>query len=255
MKYILAIGVLVKPYKCPKLRIFLDDRLLDDLHFNENILEKTVPRTTDYFSHGKPLDQNKKNLSIPERFFLYHIDEDVLSNGSSLKIDFYDCKSNYNNGFISRSDEYHLKCIFLAPQKYFFKNKDHFDAEFGLMLKENNFIHDENSEFANKKDSKYTKSGWPCPSVSVDDNLPFKDMVRRGENYTATYLIRKKFGIYQFEEDFDQVLLEHKETHSTAWNEIIKKYKENNVKVWPINSFFLSFSYVCRNNKYLHEDK
>ena len=220
MKYVLAIGLLVKPYRSPKMRLFLNDKFIDEVTLDE-IKEKEIS----YKVYGQFIESAIAHTSIPEKFYIYHIDENILKKENYLKVQFLDCSSNHTNGFITKSDQYLVHSLFFAPENLYFKSKENFEEQFNnKILKENNFICD------NDDDAFYNR---------------------------VTYKIIKKYGIYTFDIDLENIEPspgpEEAGQTSVKWNESVSKLDSK--KAWPVLNSFFAFCYHNKNNKYLHEDQ
>ena len=266
MKYLLAVGVWVKPYRSPQLRIWLGDQLIDEICLHDNIenVETFFRPAHFYQTHYTKNDQRK--VEIPKKFFMYELDEKDLLDAGLLKLQFLNCKSNYNNGFVSKSDEYRVECIFLAPKIFFFRDRRTFEQDFDdKILKPNNFIHDESDFFQSKSDldsgspKHFTMCGWPCPHKNLIDGSRYKDLIEdgytMGEDLTLIYKIVKNYGIAQFDMDFDDVEFDLPVIQNLQWESKVYEANKKGQGIWPINIRFLSFCYQIRNNKYVHENQ
>ena len=256
MKYVLAIGLLVKPYRSPKMRLFLNDKFIDEVTLDE-IKEKKIS----YKVYGQFIESAIAHTSIPEKFYIYHIDENILKKENYLKVQFLDCSSNHTNGFITKSDQYLVHSLFFAPENLYFKSKENFEEQFNnKILKENNFICDNDDDaFYNRVTKKVNMPGWPCPSVCEDTKLSFNDQTQyyEGKDKIMTYKIIKKYGIYTFDIDLENIEPspgpEEAGQTSVKWNEFVSKLDSK--KAWPVLNSFFAFCYHNKNNKYLHEDQ
>ena len=253
MKYVLAIGLLVKPYKAPNMQVFLNDTLIDDVILDKEIKEKQYQFELFYnqYAQGK----NTYVSSLPEKFLLYHIPENELRETNYIKLKFSNVLSNYNNGFMSKTDQYLIHSLFFAPQNLYFQNKENFINFDQGTLKENNFTWDnDDATFYNKKLKKVETPGWPSPSKceNTGESYPDQKTYYKGNNTETIYKTVKKYGIHQFELDIENVgqsLL----TQSDKWFNAVKDNEEQ--KIWPILNPFLCFCYRNKDNKYLHEDQ
>jgi len=258
MQYVLAIGILAKLYKSPTIRIFLNDTLVDEIKLEQDIGEKKM----DFALFHSQLDttKSKYTTSLPAKFFIYHIDDHNLSDENYLKLNVSDCLSNYTNGFMSKSDQYIFRKIWFAPRKFFFKSKENFIEDFqSRVLDENNFIWDNDSGgFYNKKTKVADMPGWPLPFICEKTKTKFHNDqdCYQGVDREMSYKIVKKYGIYQFEYDMEDIDVDPKAS-SSQWVQHIQKNEitQQKDKIWPIDNAFLCFCYHNRNNKYLHENQ
>ena len=252
MKYVLAIGLLVKPYKAPNMQVFLNDTLMDDIILDEEIKEKDYQFKLFYnqYSQGKSTYVS----SLPEKFFVYHIPENNLHETNYVKIKFNNVMSNYNNGFVSKTDQYLIHSLFFAPENLYFHNKENFISFDQGILKENNFTWDNDDHaFYNKKTRKVETPGWPSPSKCENTGEPYNNQkdYYKGNDSETVYKTVKKYGIHQFELDIENIGQSFM-TQSDKWFDAVKDKEDQ--KIWPILNPFLCFCYHNKDNKYLHED-
>ena len=255
MHYVLIIGLLVKVYKNPKLRISIDQKLIDEIRFNNDIKQQTVDFTKDLFFD--PVAESHRSTEImPTKFFVYGIEKDVLQEGSTLSLEFFDWQSNYNNGFMNVSDTYKLHSVFLAPSQFYFNNKSTF-GKFKKEILADEFIHDESGNFPKEKNKAHKWQGWPCPDILSNTSEDFEAYFNhtKGENCKVDIKIIEKGGIYQFNTDFHDDSSKLWIEQVSRWSKTVDDAYKNKKKIWPINNKFLSFCYHFRNNKYLHEDQ
>ena len=122
MQYVLAIGILAKIYKSPTIRIFLNDTLIDEINLDQNVVEKKI----DFKLFQYIADEKLFTTTLVEKFFIYHLDGNSLSDVNYLKLSISGCLSNNTNGFMSKSDQYMFRSIWFPPKKFFFKSKENF---------------------------------------------------------------------------------------------------------------------------------
>ena len=254
MHYVLIIGLEVKVYKNPRLRIYIDQNLIDEIHFNNDIKKQTVDYTKELF-FDSVTEPHRSSEIMPTKFYMYGIEKDVLHEGSTLSLDFFDWKSNYNNGFMNVSDTYKLHSVFLAPSQFYFNNKATF-GKFKKKILADEFIHDESGVFWKEKNQERKWQGWPCPDILSNTSEDFGSYFNytKGENCKVDIKIMEKTGMYQFYTDFHDDPSKLCVEQGSKWSKIVDHVYKNKKKIWPINNKFLSFCYNFRNNKYLHED-
>tara|TARA_X000000950_G_scaffold286077_1_gene393885 strand:+ start:2225 stop:2962 length:738 start_codon:yes stop_codon:yes gene_type:complete len=123
MKYILGISLTFEHFKGEtKIKIFCDNTLIDDI-----ILDKTI-KTEPAFSYYPDINQTSEFVSIqskmpvdlPEKIFLYEIDDAIL--GDKLSFEIEDENSNYTNGFMTRSNLLMFHQVFIMPKILLEKN-------------------------------------------------------------------------------------------------------------------------------------
>jgi|TARA_R110000822_G_scaffold5919_2_gene24930 hypothetical protein len=274
MKYVLALGIETILYKSPKIRISLDNRFIDEIHLEEDIKNRSVPANyRSYFNY--PGKTKPGPVTLPEKFYIYKLDDEIMSSESTLSLEFLNWKSNYTNGFMSRSDTYKLSHVFFAPEKFYFKSRENFELDFNEnFLLKHNFVYDDDRSFANdewlsvakntdktwnwakgRTSTSFIWGGWPAPQYMniLDKNLfqpgleslPMGFCYHRSDNCKIDFKIVKKHGFHQFESDFPD------DANKLAVLNEEWKAQIKGKKIWPINSHFLSFCYHNRNNKYL----
>jgi len=144
MKYVLGLLFEYKYYKNPaNIKIFSNNQLIDDIDLTEDIkiknmsgnmlLHKNSPLYHYYkkwigMALFKEDDWNmdKKEIQIPNKIFIYTLDETVLQN--SIKIEITNDNTNYSNGFMTKWSSFTFHDIFLIPTHYLdFKNYKAFE--------------------------------------------------------------------------------------------------------------------------------
>ena len=152
MKYALGLSFEFKYYKDPaNIKIFSNNQLIDDIDLTEDIKLKTItpdelckniPVYNDWYYPGwdtldeaynlVTTDSNVKDeiaagtghilsdfypyKKMPEKMFVYTLDETVLQN--SIKIEITNNNSNYTNGFMTKWSSFTFRYIFLVPTYY-----------------------------------------------------------------------------------------------------------------------------------------
>ena len=131
MKYILGFAILFKKYRgISTIRVFSDNILIDELLIEDEISivsdasKKKVMKDTSWresfgmttinrsiYTDGVDPDLTALLLQTPEKIFLYEIDE--LMMGNKIRFEMYDKNSNYNNGFMSKSNMVLFHMVFL----------------------------------------------------------------------------------------------------------------------------------------------
>jgi len=96
------------------IRVYADDRLVDELNLSDGIKLKTVLfgiAPVDRRAIG-PRDHPSIKI-VPEKLFLFEIDEKYLCN--SIRIEVKNNDNNYNNGFMTKFSYVRFHKIFLIP--------------------------------------------------------------------------------------------------------------------------------------------
>ena len=133
MKYALGLLFEFKYYKNPaNIKIFSNNQLIDDIDLTEDInstinlssatLCKTLPVYKNWYypcwEEDDILPKLNKNYlrKIPEKIFLYTLDETILQN--SIEIEITNNNTNYSNSFMTKWSSFTFKDIFLIPTYY-----------------------------------------------------------------------------------------------------------------------------------------
>ena len=115
MSYILGLLFNYHRYKRDVvIRVYADDRLVDELNLSDDIKLKTVPfgiAPVDRRAIG-PRDHPSIKI-LPEKLFLFEIDEKYLCN--SIRIEVKNNDNNYNNGFMTKFSYVKFHQLFLVP--------------------------------------------------------------------------------------------------------------------------------------------
>ena len=103
-------------------KIYADDRLVDELRLSENINYKTIiykaddcpfePKSLFNYNHYDSEDYNAV-LIIPEKLFLFEIEEKFLTRSIRIEVD--NSNSNYTNGFMTDWSYIEFYEFFLLP--------------------------------------------------------------------------------------------------------------------------------------------
>jgi hypothetical protein len=118
MKYVLILSFLYKRYKenNGQLSLNLNDRLIDNILLNEDIVLKDVL----YECNISGTAQSWRD-STPSKFYYYEIDgKDIIDdNVNKLKLDIENDFNNYTNGFMTESSYLSFVDIMFLPKKFF----------------------------------------------------------------------------------------------------------------------------------------
>ncbi len=116
MKYILGFGILFKKYKGKtNLRIFSDDRLIDEIVVDRDIKTKAQNNSwRQLFDLDLPEFWGDHTYHDPSKLFVYEIDDSIL--GDRINFQLHDENSNYTNGFLTKSNLMQFKSTFLIPK-------------------------------------------------------------------------------------------------------------------------------------------
>jgi len=115
MSYVLGLLFDYHRYKHDAvIRIYADDRLVDELKLSNDIKLKTIHfgiAPVDRRAIG-PRDHPSIKI-VPEKIFLYEVDEEYLCNCIRIEVENND--NNYNNGFMTEFSYVKFHKIFLMP--------------------------------------------------------------------------------------------------------------------------------------------
>ena len=153
MQYVLGVGFIVDKYKKnPRVRVFLDDQMIDEHELDENNVGKR-PLEVDRLNYKlvdwdddtwsmvqKVKEQSLKQVlhtckdelatnesdrfllkesdllyRTPKYFKLYHIDDSMLEGKKQISLEILNNDSNYSNGFMTRATTIDLRHVFLLP--------------------------------------------------------------------------------------------------------------------------------------------
>ena len=147
MKYLLVFAFVYKHFKGKfDIKIFSDEQLIDTIVLDKDVQwqikdkSKTFEKYTDsvafsrYFEkQGTEVCENEYCLNykndhgtlgegcvennMPERVWVYEIDEGLL--GDAIRVEIDDSNSNYTNGFMTKSNLFMIDNVFLFPKKFF----------------------------------------------------------------------------------------------------------------------------------------
>ena len=134
MKYALGLSFEFKYYKNPaNIKIFFNDHLIDDIDLTESINIRNIPFDPSWLPIDASIRRSKtwdflKFLEIPEKVFVYTLDETIIQN--SIKIKVTNNNSNYTNGFMTKWSSFEFHGIFLMPACYLnYKAYDEINVE------------------------------------------------------------------------------------------------------------------------------
>ena len=126
MSYVLGLSLIYDKYKKDAvIRIYADERLVEELVLSENINYKTIiyqpndcpfdPKSLyNYDVHGAV--DHSSVLIIPEKLFLFQIKEEFLTHSVRVEIDNND--NNYTNGFMTKNSIIKFHDFFLLPTRF-----------------------------------------------------------------------------------------------------------------------------------------
>ena len=159
MQYVLGVGFIAEKYrKNPKVRIFLDDLLVDEYEVENHksldrfletdrlnykfVNQEAVPPWTivkKIKEQGETATWSRKasETTWPRHFKLYTIDDNVLQGKQHIHLEIENNDSNYTNGFMTRSTLLDLRHIFLLPKnflKYFKTDAENFYKHIGQII-------------------------------------------------------------------------------------------------------------------------
>ena len=130
MSYMLGLSFKYHRYRQDAIvEIYADERLVDEFRLSENINYKTIiyeaddcPFDPKSLYNYNPNDSEDYNavLIIPEKLFLFEIDEAYLER--SIRVEVKNSNSNYTNGFITEYSYMQFCQIFLLPTCFLEKN-------------------------------------------------------------------------------------------------------------------------------------
>ncbi len=127
VKYILVFSFVYKHYtKSFDIKLYSDDTMLDDISLTDHISYRTVKTQSTKYKSMKQFNWwyskiNDEPCKLPEKIFVYEVDESVL--GNQLKIKINDYGSNSTNGFMTKSNMFMIDKIFLFP-KFVLESRD-----------------------------------------------------------------------------------------------------------------------------------
>ena len=134
MKYIFGLLFEYEYYKNPaNIKIFFNDHLIDDIDLTENINIRNIPFDPSWLPIDASIRRRNrwdflKFLEIPEKVFVYTLDETIIQN--SIKIKVTNNNSNYTNGFMTKWSSFEFHGIFLMPACYLnYKAYDEINVE------------------------------------------------------------------------------------------------------------------------------
>ena len=123
MSYMLGLSFKYHRYRQDAVvKIYADDRLVDELRLSENINYKTIvykvddcPFDTKSLYNHNPYDSEDYNavLIMPEKLFLFEIEEKFLTRSIRIEVD--NSNSNYTNGFMTDYSYIEFYDYFLLP--------------------------------------------------------------------------------------------------------------------------------------------
>lgn len=166
MQYGLGISFLYEKYHRPaRLRIFCDDRLVDEITLYENInlrcvnLGNKLKNLKVKFAKKHKIREDVDVLNttdiqfLPEKTFLYKVDDNFLT--KNIRIECHNPNNNHTNGFMSKYSYVQFKRIFLCPMDLL--NRTKYLEQFQK----------------NKKMDMETSDNWPMlgPGFKLDANL------------------------------------------------------------------------------------
>lgn len=97
------------------IRLYADDRLVDELRLNDDIKLKVYPDPSP--APGSLASHNQYDCTrleiFPKKIFLYEIDEKYL--GRSIRIEVINDNNNHTNGFMTQFSYLKFHYIFLVP--------------------------------------------------------------------------------------------------------------------------------------------
>ena len=124
VKYILVFSFIYKHYtKSFDIKLYSDNTMLDDISLTDDINYRTVDNTQSKKYKGiKQFNWwysklRDKAQELPEKIFVYEVDESVL--GNKIKIKIADDGSNSTNGFMTKSNMFMIDKLFLFPKFLF----------------------------------------------------------------------------------------------------------------------------------------
>jgi hypothetical protein len=168
MQYVLGVGFIVNKYKKnPRVRIFLDDQMIDEHELDKNnvcgrplevdqLTWKLVDWEDDSWTivqkvkvqGNKPILHTWKDQShtkflpedldkTPKYFKLYHIDDSMLEGKKQISLEILNTDSNYTNGFMTRSTTIDIRHVFLLPMeliKHFKSRAEEFHSHMSKVI-------------------------------------------------------------------------------------------------------------------------
>ena len=147
MKYLLGFSFFYKHFKGKfDIKIFSDKQLIDTIVLDKDIESKikdktkTVEKYADSIAFGRYFEKQATQIceneycanyltdhpaigegcvenKMPERIWVYEIDEEAL--GDAIRFEIDDSNSNYTNGFMTKSNLFMIDNVFLFPKKFF----------------------------------------------------------------------------------------------------------------------------------------
>ena len=215
MKYYLILGLQVQRYKGSiDISIHSDGILIDQLQIDHSI-NQHVPEYL-WTSGGSQLSFNRKinkhysdlvplpelvnvdrekdivmyAINMPEKMFMYEIDDSVL--GSEITLTINDQNTNYTNGFMTKSNLFQLCFAMLIPKDFCHKNNwSRINKLFKKFQKYRTSVERNDGEtFANTVH-------WPITRFcKIGDNQELIHKHWVGGNNKLVLTVYKKFGIY-----------------------------------------------------------
>lgn len=94
-------------------RVYADDRLVDELCLSSAIESKVVEINKSRFTEYLPESVYNRQVSLPEKLFLFEIDEQHLHD--RIRIEVQNDNTNYTNGFMTKFSYLKFRHVFLVP--------------------------------------------------------------------------------------------------------------------------------------------
>ena len=194
MKYALGLLFEFKYYKNPaNMKIFVDNQLIDDIDLTEDInstinlspatLCKTLPVYKNWYYPLSKMELQWFHLrKIPEKIFLYTLDETILQN--SIEIEITNNNTNYSNSFMTKWSSFTFTDIFLIPTYYL--NLKNYITFYEKQLNER--------QLPNYNSAKHNNLKWPNENRIVKNG----QFVQNEDNHIETHLNWTKGGSFSF---------------------------------------------------------
>jgi len=205
MKYYLFLGyqIIEKNSKLPKVKIFNDSILIDEFFCDnessttiESVYKEQQKNIGPYGNHT--VKQNYEfSFDTPKKMKLYELDSSSWHSDSEIKIQVCDNKSNYNNGFMTKSSMVLLNPVFLIP-KWLYEDKTSMEK---IFLKSARLLghmpgwHNMDISADMSMDISDSREQWPG-FCTTSESLPDMQDLCSGGDFERTFKIRHKHGLF-----------------------------------------------------------
>lgn len=211
MIYVLAIGIETEVYENPSLEVFLNNQLLGMTDIKESLLAETqkhkkVDILTDWQISPVTNPEKIYTISMPKKWIVFEIDDNVLDKKNTLDIQFKNLKTNITNGFMTKMDKCKIIKTIFMPKNWFSSNGM---QEIFNYCDERNVVIETNQR------------GWPSanPQLAPIENLDTVDPV------DGEYNKKLKDDNIDVTLHEDMPILNNNANHEIIYDEILELYR------------------------------